>query len=148
MLRFCYFFPWMSASNTCWLSFSAEALIDFPVCIVLINFRSTHLISCELSIVFSHNASILLFPLFSGLSHSLLPFPCIATFPWILVTITGVNDPYRCLSSPTLTFDCLAAFSGQLLPLRVFLSCDKRDCLLIFPTVIKRTFVKTSRFSR
>jgi hypothetical protein len=28
--------------------------------------------------------------------------------------------------------------------LRVFSSCDERDCLLIFPTVIKRTFFLTS----
>jgi hypothetical protein len=74
----------------------------------------------------------------------LLPFRGSRSFYGRSVTVAGVNGPYLCLSSPHFTFDCFATFSGRILLLRVFLSCDKRDCLLIFPTVIKRTFCLTS----
>jgi hypothetical protein len=77
-------------------STSTEALVAFPVCIDLINFRTTHLISEDLSIVFSHNASILLFLLPAGLSHPLLQFLCIATFPLLFLPKAGRGYHYWC----------------------------------------------------
>jgi hypothetical protein len=78
--------------------------------------------------------------LFSGSYHSLWLFPCIATFPYLQVTITGVNATSLCFSVPTSDFDCFAALSFRFLPSQDFSSCDEREHLLIFPTTIQRTY--------
>jgi len=89
---------------------------------------------------FSLYACILLFLLSTDSFHS-LRFPSgITAFGSLLVTITGASAPCLKINVPIPAFDCFTAFSGWLLLLRVFPFCNGRDHLLIFPTVIKRTF--------
>ena len=93
ILRFFCFFPlisfsirrflfplWFSVSKTYWLSVSAEALTDFPVCKSLISFRTTWLVSFDSGFSFSSYRSMI-FLFFSGSYHSFRLFLCIATFP-------------------------------------------------------------------
>lgn len=99
--------------------------------------------------------STLLFHSMQAFCYSLFPPICftpLSSFRYCyflvaLVTITGLSTPCLCLRFPIPAFDCLAVFSGGYLLLRVFLSCDKRDCLLIFPTVFKRTLCCRYNFS-
>ena len=134
MLRLCCFFPQISASNTYWQA-SVHQFDQLPV--NSSDFRGSQY-------CFFTKCKHIATPSFLRFVSFPIPFLCIATFSRFSVTITGTNGPYLCLSSPNPTLVCLATFFCFLLLLRVFSSCDERDCLLIFPTVIKRTFVKTS----
>lgn len=125
--------------------FLLSKLAGEPVCINLISFWTSWWFSLDFHFSFFHNMQAYCFSFCPPICFTPFCYFLHCCFLQFLVLITELSTPCLWISVPYFASDSFAAFFGSALLKRVFSFCNEQDHLLIFLTVIKRTFIMTTK---